>query len=437
MARPSRSYLTLVSYNVASCQTVMRHLCLLFLLLLSHSPLYSQSTISVDAVSPMRVCGDKDSAAASPCATAPRPLSKVSPSYPEKARRDRKEGTVTLGLIVTKDGSVSGVHVVKGIENDIDQAAVDAVSQWRFNPGTYQGNPVDVELAVTVNFRLSTDAPQAPPTGNLQEQKEAAYDSRNMYSDALEAYNRGDYATAANLLRKVTSTNPEGGNAWNELGRALLAMEQWDAAARALETAIEKDPASRNAYNNLGVVYWRQRKYEEAAAQFRKQMVVNPDDHYAHRNLGIMLRDQKRCNEAMPELQKGLALTPNHAESLVALGECDLELGNRTQGISELEQATSVSSAPNVFNAAAYVLAKRNIELGMAEKWSDACLTIEKTRLQNISLDHLTPEQLNYVFWIATYWDTRSWIYFLRGDNNNAPQSSGTYNTNTNNGSMQ
>ena len=139
-------------------------------------------------------------------------------------------------------------------------------------------------------------------------------------------------------------------------------------------------------------------------------------DHYAHRNLGMMLRDQKKCSDAMPELQKALAITPNHPETLLAEGECDLDLGNRAKGISELQQATSTSSAPNVFNSAAYALAKRSIELDMAEKWSEACLAIEKTRLQSVSLDHLTAEQLNYVYWTSAYWDTRGWIYFLRGD---------------------
>ena len=221
-------------------------------------------------------------------------------------------------------------------------------------------------------------------------------------------------------MRKLTSSNPENANAWNELGRALLEMNQLDAASEALQRAVQKDPSSRSAYNNLGRVYWRQQKYGEAAAQFRKQLMVNPDDHYAHRNLGMMLRDEHQCNEAMPELQKALLLTPNHAETLLAEGECDLDLGNTAKGMSELEQATSVSSAPGIFNSAAYALAKRNIEIGIAEKWSETCLTIEDARLQNISLDHLTPDQLHYVFWVANYWDTRGWIYFLRGDNTKA-----------------
>ena len=105
----------------------MRRLCLLFLLLLSTGPLSAQDTISVDAVSAMHVCSPKNPASAGPCATAPRPLSTVNPSYPEKAREKRKEGIVTLGLTVNKDGSVSGVHVVKGVDKDIDQAAVEAV----------------------------------------------------------------------------------------------------------------------------------------------------------------------------------------------------------------------------------------------------------------------------------------------------------------------
>src|ERR1700736_6731960 len=101
---------------------IMRRPYLLFLLL-STSVLHSQDTISVDAVSALHVCSDKNPTSAGPCATAPRPLQKVNPSYPEKARQNKKEGSVTLGLTVSKDGSASGVHVFNGIDKEIDQAA--------------------------------------------------------------------------------------------------------------------------------------------------------------------------------------------------------------------------------------------------------------------------------------------------------------------------
>lgn len=391
--------------------------CCLVPLLLFPGLLHSQETISVDAVNAMHVCSEDKTATASQCATAPHPLSKLSPTYPEKARQQHKEGTVTLGLIVSKDGTVSGVHVIKSVDTDIDQAAIEAVSQWKFEPGTYQGKPVDVEIAVQVNFRLDASVRgSVPPEALAPGAASGSEEIRNLYSDAGEAFNRQDYATAVNLLRRITSLAPQNANAWDELGRALMSMNELEAAADAFETAIKYDSASRNAYNNLGLVYWRQRKYEEAAAEFRRQIVVNPQDHYAHRNLGMMLGDEKKCNDAMPELEKALALTPNHPDAFLAEGACDLDLGNRAKGISELQQATSMSSAPRVLNGAAYALAARKIELDMAEKWSDASLSIEKTRLQDIALDHLTAEQLNYVYWTANYWDTRGWIYFLRGD---------------------
>jgi hypothetical protein len=64
----------------------MRRFCLAPLLLVS-ALLFAQDTISVDATSAMHVCSDKNPAASGPCAIPPRPLSKVSPTYPEKARQ--------------------------------------------------------------------------------------------------------------------------------------------------------------------------------------------------------------------------------------------------------------------------------------------------------------------------------------------------------------
>ncbi len=264
--------------------------------LLFSSLLFAQDTISVDAVSAMHVCSDKNPASSGPCATAPHPLSKVSPTYPEKARQSRHEGTVVLNVTIGKDGSTHDLHVIKGVDDAIDQAAISAVSQWKFEPATYEGNPVAVELRIEVNFRLETNASptQGQPTSGNSEQ------IRNLYTDANEAYGRRDYQTAANLARRITSLSPQHNSAWNLLGISLLAMNQLDAAAAALETQIKIDAGSTFAYNNLGRLYWRQHKYDEAGAQFRRQIVINPQDHYAHANLAMMLRDEHKCAEGQP-----------------------------------------------------------------------------------------------------------------------------------------
>lgn len=376
-----------------------------------------QSTISVDAVSVMQVCDDNHPESAGMCAAPPHVLSKVNPVYPDKARQARAEGTVTLSLVVQKDGSPRDIRPANSPNELLSAAAVEAVKQWKFDPPTYQGNPVDAEITVQVNFKIQ---PNAPTQSSSPEAQNKQTEVKNLWIDGDEAYKRNDFQTAANIFRKIIDLSAQDAGSWNMLGRSLLGLNELEAATDAFLNSIKYYPGSPVAYNNLGLAYWRQHKYDDAAAQFRKQIVVNPDDHYAHSNLGTLLRDQKKCSDAIPELHRGLSISPNKADVLLALAECDIDLGDRAKGISELEQATSASPAPNTWNSAAYALATRNIDLDLAEKWSDACLAMESARLHNISLDHLTAEQLNFVTWIAAYWDNRGWIYFLRGDNANA-----------------
>jgi len=384
-------------------------------LLLLAAYAFAQDTISVESHEPMFVCGDPHSAPNGPCATPPRALTKSDPIYAEKARQARVEGTVALQVFVGTDGKPYDIQVTKSLGHGLDENAAAAVRRWMFEPGTYEGKPVPVQMTVTVNFRLTPRgaAPSEPQAANSVEIK-------GLYSTAYEAYNRHDYQTAANIARRATALSPDYKSAWNLLGISLSEMGQLDAAASALKKLIEIEPDSVTAYNNLGRVYWKQRKYDDAIAQFQRQLVINPQDHYAHSNLGMLLRDQKKCEAAIPELQKALALTPNNGNVLLAMGECDLDLGNKAKGISEMEQATSTSSSANMWNSAAYQLALRNVELDRAEKWAETAVTMESLQLNGVSLEHLAPTQLSVANSLASYWDTLGWVYFLRDKANKA-----------------
>ena len=80
-----------------------------------------------------------------------------------------------------------------------------------------------------------------------------------------------------------------------------------------------------------------------------------------------------------------------------------------------MEQATSVSTA-STWNSAAYYLADHNVELDRAQVWAETAITIQSAQLRNISLEHLTPIQLGLVSGIANAWDTMGWIYFKKGN---------------------
>ena len=79
----------------------------------------------------------------------------VAPQYPPEAGRARIEGTVVLMAVIGTDGSVKDVRVENGLPI-LAQAAIDAVKQWRYKPYMIDGEPVEVDSRITINFNLST-----------------------------------------------------------------------------------------------------------------------------------------------------------------------------------------------------------------------------------------------------------------------------------------
>ncbi|MDR3771816.1 MAG: TonB family protein [Terracidiphilus sp.] len=82
-------------------------------------------------------------------------LNKVVPQYPQLARAMRAEGTVVLAATISRDGTIEHLRVVSGLPV-LQQAALDAVSRWRYRPYLLNGNPVEVETTVNVVFKLSS-----------------------------------------------------------------------------------------------------------------------------------------------------------------------------------------------------------------------------------------------------------------------------------------
>ena len=83
----------------------------------------------------------------------PRKIGDVRPAYPEIARLTRVEGTVILEAVLDTSGSVTQLRVIKSAPM-FDQAALDAVRQWRYTPSLYGGHPVSVLMTITVRFTL-------------------------------------------------------------------------------------------------------------------------------------------------------------------------------------------------------------------------------------------------------------------------------------------
>jgi protein TonB len=81
-------------------------------------------------------------------------ISRQTPIYPADAKEAGISGTVVLGAIIGTDGTVNELHVVSGPEQ-LRQAALDAVTQWRYRPYLLNGDPVEVRTTINIIFTLA------------------------------------------------------------------------------------------------------------------------------------------------------------------------------------------------------------------------------------------------------------------------------------------
>ena len=86
---------------------------------------------------------------------AARLITKVQPIYPASAKERGAQGSVLLHAIVSKDGRPLSMQVLNSqIDPELARAAVEAVSQWRYQPTLLNGEPVEIDTTIAVNFTL-------------------------------------------------------------------------------------------------------------------------------------------------------------------------------------------------------------------------------------------------------------------------------------------
>ena len=86
--------------------------------------------------------------------TPPRGIYVPDPEFSEEARKAKYQGTCTLMIVVTTEGRATNIRVVNSLGMGLDEKAIETVKTWRFEPGQKDGHPVNVEMAVEVDFHL-------------------------------------------------------------------------------------------------------------------------------------------------------------------------------------------------------------------------------------------------------------------------------------------
>jgi protein TonB len=84
----------------------------------------------------------------------PTKIANVAPIYPQEAKDARVQGVVIIETVVDEAGAVKEAWVLKSVPL-LDEAALEAVRQWRYQPTLMNGVPRPVRMTVTVNFTLA------------------------------------------------------------------------------------------------------------------------------------------------------------------------------------------------------------------------------------------------------------------------------------------
>jgi len=86
---------------------------------------------------------------------APQIISETKPQYTPEARDAKISGVVILEAVVQKDGSLGQIEVKRGLGYGLDESAINTIkNEWKFIPGTMNGQPVNVRIFLEISFRL-------------------------------------------------------------------------------------------------------------------------------------------------------------------------------------------------------------------------------------------------------------------------------------------
>lgn len=331
--------------------------------------------------------------------SAPKVVSSPDPPYPNAARDAKYECTVVLWTVVGTDGHTHDTKVARPCGMGLDEAAVETVRNWKFEPAKKNDASVAVQINIQVNFRLTGGA--EPGVEQLQ--------------SADAALKAGDYGRALPVFQSFVDRHPENAAAWNFLGQAQVGTGRLTDALASFRRGAELHDIG--AQNNLARVLVLLHRTDEAIAAGRKAVEVAPATPTPHYNLAMALMQAKQYAEATKELETIAGGDyPGKSQALYLLGECYLAQHQEEKAVSSFTNALAAGRTPVMLNNVAYQYAQAGVELQRARQLAQTALAIDTAELRTVELDHISAADLSHVSNIARTWDTLGWIEFQDGN---------------------
>ena len=140
-------------------------------------------------------------------------------------------------------------------------------------------------------------------------------------------------------LQRATQLLPDNAGAHSDLGNALAAVGQMNAALASYRRALALDPRLTAGHSNLGNALRSLGQLDAAVASYRQALALNPDFSEAHNNLGNALLELGQPDGAVASYRRALALNPNFPEAHNNLGNALRDLGQLPDALASYQRA--------------------------------------------------------------------------------------------------
>jgi tetratricopeptide (TPR) repeat protein len=287
------------------------------------------------------------------------------------------------------------------------QAKADTLEASRWQDIESFKSLVDNDLQQTLQLR------RASPV-NL-ESKVSGMSAEEAETAGINALQQGNAFMARTLLVEATKKDPSSKTAWNNLGRADLALGLLDQAEQAFKTQIKINPNDEYAFNNLGQVYYGRRQYEKSIEQFQKQLEINPLDKYAYPGLAAAYELLQRWDDAAQAWSKASAIAHDNATYYISWGHALLKAGKLDEGREKLKRALEIDRNAMTLNNAAYDLADARVDLDQAEQYAHSAVEQAVANLNDANSLEVAKDYNSWLFALSAYTDTLGWIFFQKG----------------------
>lgn len=172
---------------------------------------------------------------------------------------------------------------------------------------------------------------------------------RLLLATAATCTAKGMHEVAVQILQSAIKINPDGADAYLNLGLTYFNTGQFEAAIQQFQSALLAQPDNFQAHLNLGAAYLRSNRMEEAIQENLAVLRIKPDLVNAHFNLGIAYMRSNRIPQAIAEYQEALKYQPDYAEAHFNLGIAYQASGALDQAAREYEQTLRLKpDLPNV-----------------------------------------------------------------------------------------